>query len=125
MSDELQQFATDLGAISDKALPEVQSIFKASMVDIKKGMNQNFYNSKHFKGAGGSVHFDSMHQVGAVVYEIGPDKNRRGGAIGNVAYFGTSRGGGTVDFEGPYLRELPVVEKYMDALVANWIGSLL
>ena len=48
-----------------------------------------------------AISYDQIGGVRALGYEIGPDKDRHAGALANVAFFGTSRGGGTVDFDGP------------------------
>lgn len=78
----------------------VHGVVKRGAMNIKKQMNAELAASKHFKGIAGSVTYD-MRESGAfgggvVEAEIGPDKGRKGGALANIAYFGTSRGGGTV-----------------------------
>lgn len=105
--NELLRLANDLGKIPSKALPVVDAVLKKGAQNVADGLNANLAASEHFKGAAGSVNYDqTFGQGGAGLgYEVGPDKSRRGGAIANVAFFGTPRGGGTVDLDGPVRAE--------------------
>ena len=123
-ADELRAFAADLGKIASKALPETDAVLKKGAQNIKDDLVSEARGSTHFKGMAGSVSYDSMYGIGHAKYEIGPDKGRRGGALGNIAYFGTSRGGGTLDLEGPLARESPNLERELDKLVDKWGGQL-
>lgn len=121
---ELRQFGADLGKIASGALKDVDKVLEVGSVKIKKGLNDNLKASTHFKGASGSVTYDQSYGLGAVAYKIGPDKDRRGGALGNIAFFGTSRGGGTVDLEGPFQAESEVVTGLLEDLMGEWADSV-
>lgn len=123
-ADELRAFAADLGKIASKALPDVDAVLKKGAQNIKDDLVSEARGSTHFKGMAGSISYDSMYGIGHAKYEIGPDKGRHGGALGNIAYFGTSRGGGTLDLEGPLARESPNLERELDKLVDKWGDQL-
>lgn len=123
-ADELRAFAADLGKIASKALPDTDAVLKKGAQNIKDDLVADARGSKHFKGMAGSISYDSMYGMGHAKYEIGPDKSRRGGALGNIYYFGTSRGGGTGDLEGPLARETPNIERELNKLVDKWGGQL-
>lgn len=123
-ADELRAFAADLGKIASKALPDTDAVLKKGAQNIKDDLVADARGSKHFKGMAGSISYDSMYGIGHAKYEIGPDKSRRGGALGNIYYFGTSRGGGTGDLEGPLAREAPNLERELNKLVDRWGGQL-
>lgn len=123
-ADELRAFAADLGKITSKALPDTDAVLKKGAQNIKDDLVADARRSKHFKGMAGSISYDSMYGIGHAKYEIGPDKGRRGGALGNIYYFGTSRGGGTGDLEGPLTRETPNIERELNKLVDRWGGQL-
>lgn len=123
-ADELRAFAADLGKIASKALPDTDAVLKKGAQNIKDDLVADARGSKHFKGMAGSISYDSMYGIGHAKYEIGPDKSRRGGALGNIYYFGTSRGGGTGDLEGPLARETPNLERELNKLVDRWGGQL-
>lgn len=121
---EMQRFSADLGKIASRAVPDVDKVLEVGANKIKSGLNENLRASKHFKGMGGSVTYDRKGGLGNLSYIIGPDKARRGGALGNIAFFGTSRGGGTVDLEGPLREEAPVIEGLLDDLMGKWSRSI-
>lgn len=123
-ADELRAFARDLDKIPSKALPDTDAVLKKGAQNIKDDLVADARSSKHFKGMAGSISYDSMYGIGHAKYEIGPDKSRRGGALGNIYYFGTSRGGCTGDLEGPLARETPNLERELNKLVDRWGGQL-
>lgn len=123
-ADELRSFARDLDKIASKALSDTDAVLKKGAQNIKDDLVADARGSKHFKGMSGSISYDSMYGIGHAKYEIGPDKSRRGGALGNIYYFGTSRGGGTGDLEGPLARETPNLERELNKLVDRWGGQL-
>ena len=122
-SDDLMRFASDLGKITHKALPDVDAVLKKGAQNIKNDLIEGAGDSD-FKGIQPSISYDRMASVGSLKYEIGPDKARRGGALGNIAYFGTSRGGGTLDLEGPLDRETPNLERELGRVVDKWGDAL-
>ncbi|GAA3699126.1 hypothetical protein GCM10022377_10180 [Zhihengliuella alba] len=121
---ELHRFEASLGRIASKALPEVDAVLEKGALNIKNDMVAAVKESAHFKGMTGAISYDSAAAVGHLRYEIGPDKGRRGGALGNIYYFGTSRGGGTGDIDGPLATEEPRTYSELGKLVSKWGDSL-
>lgn len=99
--------ASNLGKIAGSTVDEVDAILKKGAQNIKTEMEMDLRWSEHFKGMAGSISYDSDYRIGEPAYEIGPDKSRRGGSLGNIYYFGTSRGGGHGDLEKPLRSEEP------------------
>ena len=122
--DDLNRFGVELGKISGSALNETDAVLEKGAHKIKEDLVSGAKSSRHFKGMAGSISYDSMYGVGVARYEIGPDKSRSNGALGNIYYFGTSRGGGTGDLEGPLMREAPEVYNQLNKLAAEWADSL-
>ena len=117
---ELEKFAVDVtNAPRETHGAVVKTVFKAAM-NIKTGMQAEFGRSQHFRSISGSVDFDFADYPNHVQAEIGP---RHGsgepGNLANIAYFGTSRGGGTVDFLAPFEREKPVLERHLEAVLGD------
>lgn len=107
-TSDLRALATDLGKIPARLLPEADAVVKRGAQNVKDHMNADAAASAHFHGMAGSVTYDSAYRVGSVQYEVGPDKARRGGALGNIAYFGGANGGGgTLDIDAPLTAEEP------------------
>lgn len=123
-ADDLRKFAQDLGKVAGRAVPDSDAVLKKGANNIKEDLVSDAKASKHFKGMAGSISYDPIGGFGSLGYEIGPSKDRRGGALGNIAYFGTSRGGGTLDLEGPLGRESPALERELGKLVDGWGDAL-
>jgi len=123
-SAELHQLATNLGKVAGSALKDVDAVLKKGVQNIKNELQSDAASSEHFKGMAGSITYESHYLPGRARYVVGPDKARRGGALGNIYYFGTSRGGGTGDIDKPLRSEEPRTMSALDALAARWAGQL-
>jgi hypothetical protein len=93
--DEVRALAIDLGRIADQAVPKVRPIVRKGAVNIKNELRTNLGRSRSFKGVTPAVSFDTRESPSGIEAEIGPRKGKPG-SLANVAFFGTSRGGGTV-----------------------------
>ena len=127
MSDgtaELRALAVNLGKIAGSALDDVDAVLKKGAQNIKNEMQADVSGSPHFKGMAGSISYDSAYMPGRARYVIGPDKSRRGGALGNIYYFGTSRGGGSGDIDKPLRAEEPRTMDALGKLAGKWAGQL-
>lgn len=109
---DLERFATDLGRVGSKAVREAEKVVFKGAMNVKRGMAQELRASTHFRPIARSVDFDFKSSRDGIEAEIGP-KHGPGepGNLANIAYFGTSRGGGTVDFMKPFNNEVPRFEK--------------
>ena len=111
-ASELESFAMDLGRAGDKALKDVEKVVFKGAMNLKSDMGRELQSSRHFRSIAKSVDFDIESRPNGVEAEIGP-KSGPGepGNLANIAYFGTSRGGGTVDFLKPFEEEKPRFEQ--------------
>jgi hypothetical protein len=127
MSDgtaELRQLATNLGKIAGSALEDVDAVLKKGVNNIKTEMKADVSGSRHFKGMARSITYESHYLPGRARWVVGPDKSLRGGSLGNIYYFGTSRGGGSGDIEKPLRTEEPRTMAALAALATKWAGQL-
>lgn len=124
-ADDLMRFAADLGKVAGEAVPKVDMVLKKGAQNIKNDLVEGAKDS-YLLGArmANSITYDPIGGVGSLGYEIGPDKSRQGGPLGNIFYFGTSRGGGQGDLEGPLERETPNLERELGKVVDRWGDSL-
>lgn len=123
-ASEVTRLAANLGKIASASLKDVDAVLKKGAQNVKDEMVADVKGSPHFKGMAGAISYDSAYSVGAPRYEVGPDKSRRGGALGNIYYFGTSRGGGSGDIEKPLRSEAPRLEKALADLADEFGGRL-
>src|SRR5690625_5528760 len=91
---EMNRLIADMTQAATRTVAEVDPIIKKGAVNLKDDLNKQASNSRHFRGMAGSVTFDSRYGFGLIGYEVGPDKARRGGALGNIFFFGGASGGG-------------------------------
>ena len=123
-SAELRALAVNLGRIAGSAVKDVDEVLKKDAQNVKNEMIADVSASRHFKGMAGSISYDSQYSIGTPRYVIGPDKGRRGGSLGNIYYFGTSRGGGSGDIEKPLRSEEPRLQSALEALRDRWAGQI-
>jgi hypothetical protein len=121
---EIRALAHDLGEIADNAYDDVDKVFFKGAMNVKNEMIADVSKSPHFKGMAGAITFEHQNTRGVIKRVIGPDKSRRGGSLGNIYYFGTSRGGGSGDIEKPLRSEEPRLMNALEALAAKWAGQL-
>ena len=112
---EVRELVADMSAIDGSLNRHVRASVVKGAVNIKNALITDMQASRHFKGAAGDIDFDIEVGGGGITAEIGPHSGPGNpGALANIAYFGTSRGGGTVrNPEYALADEIPRFEKAM------------
>lgn len=123
MADELRAFAADLRAAGSGIASKVTPIVHRGANNIKRQMRSEMQASRWFKGVTRAIDYSMTNrsfgasgasEIGA---EIGPRKGSPG-SLANIAYFGGSRGGGTVpDPKGALDAEVPRFEKALGDMI--------
>lgn len=112
-AEEVRQLAVDMRRVGVKMGPQVQAIVAKAAVNIKADLTAQLKASRHFKGFA-DVSYDLF--AAGFGAEIGPTKGGAG-AGANLAYFGTSRGGGTVEEPAESLkRETTQFERWLASI---------
>lgn len=120
--EELRRLERDLGRAADGIAPQVQGVMKNGAGKIKSQMRSEMAASPHFKAAARSIDYDVKAERDAIEIEIGPDKSMGGGegALANIAYFGTPKGGGGVpDPQLALDAESPVIERFLEEILGG------
>lgn len=98
-TSELTSLAADLGRVPDRVAQQVPAVVSRGALNIKKQLKREMGASRSFGSVSRAISYDlsSFSGFGGGEYkaEIGPEKGSPG-SLANIAYFGTSRGGGTV-----------------------------
>lgn len=119
-TSELRALAADLTAAGSGVAEKVRPVVHRGANNIKRQLREEMAESTFFRGAARSIDYDMTGAGGRMVFgvgiieaEIGPSSDAGSpGNLANVAYFGTSRGGGTVpDPQGALDAELPGFER--------------
>ena len=122
MGDDLAKLAADLRALAASALDDADKIAKRGAQNLKTDYAREASESAHFSSVAPAWSYEVRRGVASVHYDVGPDKDRAGGALANIYYFGSPRGGGgTGDIAGPLDREVP---RTMKAFLER-LGGLL
>lgn len=115
-TSELRKLATDLGNADARIAEGVRATTAKAALNIKKQLQSEAEGHKRFPHFPRSITFDTQIGVNGIEAEIGPDKDRMQGALGNLLYFGTARNGPTLPDPGGALdAEKP---NYME-----WLGK--
>lgn len=119
---EVRKFAHDLGRVDERLARWVVPVVRKAGVNVKKSMQEDLRQSsdRGFRHIASTIRLYHKQKDGFIEAESRVTKPR--GALANVAYFGTSRGGGTVrdpikagEEEAPnFIREL---EKIAEELI--------
>ena len=115
--DEFRRLAADLGRVPANAYREVEATTKRAAQNIKDEMVADATSSGRYKHFSRSITYDRAMSLGEIAYEVGPDKGRTQGALGNLLYFGTSKSGGVLDVEVGLRAEAPEFERRVSEIV--------
>ena len=121
-ASELDRLAADLDRSAAEIAVSVRQIVAKGAVNVKKQMREEMQASQHFKPAAHRITYDLKTEgTDTVVAEIGPTHGTEDpGSLANLAYFGTSKGGGTVpDPVGALEAEGGRMTSYLEKLVGG------
>lgn len=105
---ELARFAADLAAVPGTTQKLARAAVQASAAAIEADMRRAMSSSRSFGPVARAITTTTFR--GGDAAEVGPRPGSPG-SLANIAYFGTSRGGGTVEDPGAALhRERPTFE---------------
>ena len=116
---QVDAFAADLRALPEHARGDGRQVLAKAGVNIKQQLQAEMSASEHFGQVSTAISYEIEERAGSIELVVGPTKGSPG-SLANVAYFGTSRGGGTVpDPRGALDAEAPVASAYLLDLVAK------
>lgn len=119
-SADLTSLIAALAKAPDEATKAARAVVQRGAHNVKDALNQQARESLHFKGMAGSVTYDTTVTRTSITAEVGPDRERRGGALGHFFFLGGARGGGgTGDLDAPLREEEPKMVKFLDAAMGR------
>ena len=86
---QVQSFAKDLGKVPGRAVPEIEKVVSKGALNIKQDWAARWKGLSHAPGLASAVNYDIKFGIGTIEAEIGPDKGKRQGALGNLIEFGS------------------------------------
>ncbi|PSK96697.1 hypothetical protein CLV30_12579 [Haloactinopolyspora alba] len=120
---EVLALAADVGRISGRAVDDAAAIVEKGALNIKNGLRDAAQGHPSFPAFPNSISYDINYGAGSIEAEIGPDKNRTQGALGNLLYFGSSKNAPVLDLEGPVRSEEPKFDRAITDMVDGFLGG--
>lgn len=116
---ELRQFSADLRALSNSYRTDARRVMERGANNIKRQLRRDAELSAHFSQIARAINYDVIDNSDSIEIEVGPTKGSPG-SLANIAYFGGSRGGGTVaDPEVALMDEAPNLERHLADLLVE------
>jgi hypothetical protein len=112
----------DLETAGPKVLAGARAVLQKGALNIKNGMREDFTGHRHAPLIPYAVTYDTRITAGGAEAEIGVDKNRPQGALGNLLAFGSSKNAAVVDHTAALRRELPALERYLADVAEKSLG---
>jgi hypothetical protein len=88
-TDDLRLLVADLGKAEAAAIAEARKVVEKGAVNIKKDWQRRWSGLAHAPALPAAITYDAGYGFGKIEAEIGPDKGRRQGALGNLIEFGS------------------------------------
>lgn len=88
-ADDLQRLAADLRNARPVTAAKVRGVVQKGALNVKNDWRAAWSGLRHAPSVDEAVTYDVNVTAGGVEAEIGPDKNKRQGALGNLLEFGS------------------------------------
>jgi hypothetical protein len=119
--DELQKvFAQARGLGLD--MGEVEAIVSKASLNIKRGAQRRIRGLAHAKAYPRAIGYDMRKTLNKVISDVGPDKEKRQGALGNILEYGSVNNPPHPHMHPAVKQELPRFEKAMEDLSIRKLG---
>lgn len=120
-TSDLARLSVDLGKVPGKAMAAVEAVSAKAALNVKNrmAMDAETFVGTHAPYFHRAISYDRKLSIGSVEYEIGPDKQRRQGPLGNIFYFGTSQLPPVLSLLAPLEAEEPDYIKYLALAAAG------
>ena len=122
---EVRALATDLGRTTRAVEKGADKVLERSALGVKNVMvgQAKASHSGYAKRFASSISYDRRYGVGRMSYEVGPDKSRPQGALGNLLYFGSKNNAPTLDIEAGLIAEEPKLLSEMGKMLERVVGN--
>jgi hypothetical protein len=113
---DLDRLVADLDKAVSRVPDEAEKVVAKGALNIKNGAQRRIGRPAHAPAYGSSITYDMRTGSGGPEAEIGPDKSRRQGALGNILEFGTINSSPIPHVRPAVDEELPRFERAMEDL---------
>ncbi len=120
-ADGVDALAADLDQVAVDAPAEARKVVSKGALNIKRDAQQRVQGLKHAPAYSRSISYDTTLTATGAEAEVGPDKLRRQGALGNLIEFGSVHNPPNPHMAPAADAELPRFEKAMGDLGARML----
>lgn len=114
---QVDRLADELMAVPAEVEPKVRKVVARGALNVKNTMRDAARSGGSYRHFHQSISYDVL--AGGMAAEIGPDKGRIQGALGNILYFGTSKNAPQLDIMSGLHRESPRLERALIDVVED------
>jgi hypothetical protein len=116
---DIRGLEEDMGKAVGDMLGKLRPVVQRGALNIKKDLQSEARGHPHFPHFPQAISYDTTETKSEVRAEIGPDKDKRQGALGNLLYFGSSKNPAVLDINGPLDREEPKFVKAVGDVIED------
>lgn len=117
---DVSRLAVQIGQVGARAVPALGVVVERTAAGVRDDMRRKARGHRRFKSFPSAI----THDVRGLAAEIGPDKNKRQGALGNILYFGTAKTGPVLEHPSAALaRAVPGLEAAVTAIVEQSLAG--
>lgn len=119
-TSDVTRLAVELAGVGARAVPALGVVVERTAKGVRDDMRRVARGHARFRSFPSSI----THDVRGLSAEIGPDKNKRQGALGNILYFGTAKTGPVLEHPSAALgRAVPGLEAALAAIVEQSLAG--
>jgi hypothetical protein len=118
-SSEVAAYAEVLGKAAGAALDDARAVVAKGALNIKTEARRRVSGLAHAPAYPNSITYDIGVSGSTVTAEIGPDKAKRQGALGNILEYGTRKNAPIPHIRPAVEAELPRFEKALEDLAVE------
>lgn len=115
--DGHEEVAAELLRESREGREEVRKVLSKGALNVKRDMSEDARSNGSYQHFHQSINYDI--DEAEMEAEIGPDKNKAQGALGNILYFGTSNNAPVLDLNAGLNKEQPRFDRAMERVVRD------
>ncbi|QLQ37988.1 hypothetical protein [Micromonospora robiginosa] len=120
---ELRQLEYDFAEVVTAAPQEARKVVQRAVLNIKTDAQRRVGGLRHAPAYPRSISYDTRETPVGPEAEIGPDKGRRQGALGNLIEFGSVNNAPRPHINPAADAELPRFERAMEDLAVRLLGE--
>lgn len=114
------EVAAELIRASETGREEIRKILSRGAANIKRDMRRDARSNGSYQHFYRSISYDLDESE--MEAEIGPDKDKKQGALGNILYFGTSNNAPELDIHEGIDKEHPRFEQAMQRVLRKLLS---